>query len=95
MPEQAQGVSRVLQLSNSSSWQILQIFDEYDDLKSSINNTIPLMFSFNSYEICSKQTLIYVNIWRCQVTLIPLKGVFHVADLQLSQKNSICFVKLQ
>lgn len=39
VPEQAQGASKLLQLSNSASWQILQCDITLLDCKSSTNNT--------------------------------------------------------
>lgn len=43
VPEQAQGASKLLQLSNSCSWHILHTDITEEDLKSSMNNTISLM----------------------------------------------------
>lgn len=44
VPEQAQGASNCLELSNSSSWQILQREIPESDLRSSISNTTSSMF---------------------------------------------------
>lgn len=46
MPEQAQGASRLLQLSNSSSWQILQCDIALFDCNSSTNKTTSPILPF-------------------------------------------------
>lgn len=51
VPEQAQGASKVLELSNSSSWQILQREKPESNLKSSTSKTTSSIFSQTQWSL--------------------------------------------